>query len=151
MSRDAIEDLVHRYADAVVHRDGVQWESTWAPDAVWELGQDRRMEGREAIVEFWHTAMGGFDAVIQTVLNGTAELDESAGTGTGRWYVSEQFQRTNGDAGILSAHYDDEYKVVAGEWLFTNRGLVVHYMGPPDLSGTFFNTGFNTGPVTGQD
>ena len=31
MSRDDIEDLVHRYSDAVVHRDGQQWASTWAP------------------------------------------------------------------------------------------------------------------------
>ena len=25
--------LVHRYADAVVHRNGEQWSSTWAEDA----------------------------------------------------------------------------------------------------------------------
>lgn len=139
MARDPIAALVHRYADAVVHNDGEQWGSTWAPDAHWDLGQGRLMEGREAIVEFWHKAMGTFDAVIQTVLNGTYELDQAAGTGTGRWYIQEAFQRADGDTGILLAHYDDEYRLVDGDWLFTSRDLVVHYGGPNDLSAPFQN------------
>lgn len=139
MARDPIAALVHRYADAVVHNDGEQWGSTWAPDAHWDLGQDRRMEGREAIVAFWHQAMGSFDAVVQTVLNGDYELDESAGTGTGRWYIQEAFQRAGGQTGMLLAHYDDDYRLVDGEWLFASRDLVVHYGGPVDLSAPFQN------------
>ena len=77
MTRDPIAELVHLYADAVVHHNGEQWGATWAPDAVWELGKGRRVEGRDAILELWHNAMGGFNAVVQTVLNGTYELDEA--------------------------------------------------------------------------
>ena len=138
-SRDAIADLVHRYADAVVRRDPEQWGSTWAPDAVWDLGRGRRMEGRDAIREFWNAAMDGFQAVVQNVVNGAAELDEEAGTGTGRWYIMENFKRADGTPGILLAHYDDVYTRVDGEWLFTSRDLVVHYGGPPDLSADFQN------------
>lgn len=139
MARDPIAELVHLYADAVVHHDGEQWGETWAPDATWDLGQGRLMEGREAIVAFWHQAMGGFNAVIQTVLNGTYELDEEAGTGTGRWYIQEAFQRAGGQAGLLMAHYDDRYRFADGRWRFASRDLVVHYGGPQDLSVPFAN------------
>ena len=89
MSRDSIEDLVHAYADAVVHRNADQWSSTWAADAVWELGKGRQVEGRDAILDLWNSAMDGFKAVVQNVVNGTADLDDVAGTGTGRWYIHE--------------------------------------------------------------
>ncbi len=139
MSRDAIEDLVHRYADAVVRRDAEQWSSTWAPDAVWELGKGRRVEGRDAILALWNSAMDGFRAVVQNVVNGTVDLDDAAGTGTGRWYIIEHWQRTDDSRGILLACYDDTYVGVDGNWMFASRELVVQYSGPPDLSGTFLN------------
>ena len=137
MSRDAIEDLVHRYADAVVHRNETQWAATWAPDASWELGRGNRVQGREAILEFWNTAMDGFEAVVQNVVNGTCSLDDDAGTGTGRWYILEHFKRADGNVGILLAYYDDAYTRVDGEWLFASRELVIQYGGPPDLSADF--------------
>jgi len=148
MSRDDIEDLVHLYADAVVRRDADQWGATWAEDAVWELGKGRRMEGREAIVAFWNTAMDGFNAVVQTVLNGTCSLDGEVGTGTGRWYINEHFQRmpedtdadaSSGPTGMLLAYYDDKYVRAGDRWLFTSRELIVQYAGPRDLSAPFLN------------
>lgn len=139
MSRDAIEDLVHRYADAVVHKDADQWIGTWAPDAVWELGRGRRVEGRDAILELWIGAMHGFRAVVQNVVNGTCTLDDAAGTGTGRWYILEHFKRADDNVGILLAYYDDAYTRVDGEWLFASRELVIQYGGPADLSADFHN------------
>ena len=139
MSRDAIEDLVHKYADAVVRRDPNDWSSTWAPDAFWELGKDRRVEGRDAILSLWNSAMDGFRAVVQNVVNGTAQLDEHAGTGTGRWYIIEHWQRADDSRGILLAYYDDTYTRVDGTWMFASRELVIQYGGPTDLSGTFHN------------
>ncbi len=139
MSRDAIEDLVHRYADAVVHRDADQWSSTWATDAVWELGKGRRVEGREAILGLWNDAMDGFKAVVQNVVNGTVDLDTSAGTGTGRWYIIEHWKRVDDSVGILLAYYDDAYTRVDDRWQFASRELSVQYGGPPDLSAPFQN------------
>lgn len=139
MSRDAIQDLVHRYADAVVRRDADQWAATWAVDAVWELGKGRRVEGREAILGLWNSAMDGFKAVVQNVVNGTADLDEAAGTGRGRWYIHEHWHRASDERGILLAYYDDTYTRVDGAWQFASRELVVQYGGAPDLSGDFQN------------
>jgi hypothetical protein len=139
VSRAHIADLVHRYADAVVRRDEAQWAATWAATATWELAPGWRVEGRDEIVDLWNRAMDGFAAVVQTVSNGTAELDEEAGTGTGRWYVSEHWKRTDGTGGILLAYYDDEYVRTDGEWSFAARALTAQYNGPADLSGDFLN------------
>jgi hypothetical protein len=139
MSRAPIEDLVHRYADAVVHRDEAKWGSTWATDAVWELGKGRRVEGRDAIVGLWNSAMDGFAAVVQNVVNGTYELDEAAGTGSGRWYIIEHWQRADNSRGMLLAYYDDLYVRTDDGWSFASRELVIQYGGPPDLSAPFQN------------
>ena len=139
MSRDSIEDLVQTYADAVVNRNAEQWSSTWAADANWELGKGRRVEGREAILDLWNSAMDGFKAVVQNVVNGTADLDDAAGTGTGRWYIQEHWCRSDDSRGILLAYYDDTYIRVDDEWLFASRELVVQYGGASDLSGPFLN------------
>lgn len=137
MSREAIEDLVHRYSDAVVHANREQWAQTWAEDAVWDLGKGRRVEGRDAILEAWISAMTRFDAVVQTVMNGTADLDEATGTGTGRWYIHEVMQRSAGDRTLMVGHYDDRYVRTGDGWRFAERSLVQHYAGPSDLSGSF--------------
>ncbi len=139
MSRDDILNLVHRYSDAVVRYDGEQWGATWAIDAEWTLAPGRELSGRDAIVEFWHKAMQGFEAVIQTTLNGSCELEESSGTGTGRWHIQESFRRKDGTNGILLGHYDDRYVREDGAWKFADRKLVRHYHGAPDLSDEFLS------------
>lgn len=138
MSRDDIEDLVHRYSDAVVHRDTAQWSATWAADGVWDLGKGRRVEGPDAMVELWTRSMAACTAVIQTVLNGTAQLDEAAGSGTGRWYLLEALQRATGESELMIGHYDDTYTRTGAGWRFSSRLLTVHYKGPSGLTGEFF-------------
>ncbi len=139
MSTDTIEELVHLYSDAVVRRDPAQWAATWAPDAVWEIGKNRRVEGRDNIVELWTSAMDRFAAVVQNVVNGMATLDLKAGTGTGRWYIIEHWQRADDSRGILLAYYDDLYVRLEGKWSFASRELTQQYSGPADLSGVFQN------------
>ncbi|MGI9053824.1 MAG: nuclear transport factor 2 family protein [Ilumatobacteraceae bacterium] len=135
----AIQRLSHRYADAVVHRDGVQWASCWAADATWDLGRGRLVEGREAIVELWYSAMGGMAAVVQMVHNGEVWAGVDGDHATGRWYIDERFRRANGDNSILLAHYDDGYVRTGDGWVFSRRFLQPHYMGPPDLTADFTN------------
>jgi ketosteroid isomerase-like protein len=130
--------LVHRYADAVVHRNGKQWCSTWTSDAVWDLGGGRLVEGIESIKELWYGAMQSFEATIQTVLNGEVQVDASGNTATGRWYIQEHVVRANGgDRTVLLAHYDDIYRQTEDGWKFTRRFLRPHYNGPYDLSAEF--------------
>ena len=137
MSRSEIADLVHNYADAVVCRDGERWASTWDVEGVWDLGGGMEIKGRDTLLEVWTNAMGTFQHVVQTVLNGSVELDEAAGTGRGRQYIQEHFERAEGEFGILVAYYDDEYVRRGDQWLFASRRLVPLYQGPPDLTGGF--------------
>jgi hypothetical protein len=137
MSNNSITDIIHDYADAVVCRDGERWGATWDEDGVWDLGGGFQISGRAAICDLWKTAMGGFETVIQTVLNGSYAIDEAAGTGKGRQYIQEHFEKSKGEFGILIAYYDDEYVRRGDQWLFSSRKLVPLYQGPPDLSGNF--------------
>ena len=137
----AIQRLVHRYSDAVVNRDAEQWGSCWADDASWDLGFGRNVEGKTAIVELWTKAMGMMAAVVQIAHNGDAfTTPGDPDHAVGRWYISERFQRSTGDIGVLYAHYDDEYVRTANGWRFANRMLRPHYAGAPDLSADFLNT-----------
>lgn len=133
----ALQRLVHRYADAVVHRDVTQWASCWADDGRWELGRGHAVVGKAAIVELWTSAMSGFSSVVQMVHNGEASTTGDADRAVGRWYVDERFQLADGQTGMLLAHYQDEYRRSATGWLFTSRLLQVHYRGAPDLTGVF--------------
>jgi hypothetical protein len=135
-----IQRLIHRYADAVVHRDGAQWASCWAQDATWDLGRGRLVEGRDDIVALWYSAMAGFAAVVQLVHNGEVWAGDDADHATGRWYIDERFRRADGTNGVLLAHYDDAYVRLDGTWRFSRRFLQPHHMGPPELSADFLNT-----------
>ena len=136
----AIASLVHRYADAVVHRDPERWASCWAADATWDLGRGRLVEGRAAILELWTSAMAGMEAVVQMAHNGDVEAGADADHASGRWYIDERFRRVGGSNETLLAHYDDTYVRTGDGWRFSRRFLQAHYIGPPDLSADFTNT-----------
>ena len=96
----AIQRLIHRYADAVVHRNGTQWASCWAEDAEWDLGGGRLVHGKPAITELWYNAMKGFASVVQLVHNGEVFSDPSdPDKATGRWYIDERYRRSDGTTG----------------------------------------------------
>ena len=138
----AVQRLVHRYADAVVHRDAAQWGRCWAEDAQWDLGRGRHVEGRPAIVELWQSAMAGMAAVVQNVVNGDAWLRGRSG----RHGPTDGGTSTSGSV-VPTAWPASCWRTTttttcasADGWLFTNRVLRVHYMGAPDLSADFMNT-----------
>ena len=136
---EEIRTLLARYADAVCRFDADQWAATWATDAVWEMGPMTRT-GRDEIATSWKGMLARLDGVIHAYLNGWADLDEEAGTGTGRWYVIEHFKRPDEGPMTMYGFYDDEYCREEGQWKFARRSLHRIYYGPPDMSGDF--TGF---------
>ncbi len=133
---DPIRDLLHRYADAVCRNDGADWAATWTDDGVWDLG-GREVVGREAITEMWEQEMGGYAAVLHRYENSAATLDDDAGTGTGRAYVTEVLKPADDTALVMHGYYDDEYHRTDDGWRFSRRTLVRLYHGPPDFSGFF--------------
>ena len=79
--------------------------------------------------------MERFTSVVQLVMNGTADVDAA----TGRWYLTEHLAHTDGTRSLMLGHYDDTYAATDTGWRFSSRALTIHYLGPPDLSGTFFD------------
>jgi hypothetical protein len=128
--------LVHAYADAVCHNDAEAWVATWADDGVWDMGA-AQIEGRQELGSVWKAAMAGFEQVIQVVYNGTVQVDERTGAGSGRWYIGEFLEPVEGPPQMLLAYYDDDYTRSEGAWFFARRKLVRLYSGPPDLSSGF--------------
>ncbi len=132
----AIADLVHAYADAVCRRDVAAWSATWAADGVWEIGRGP-VVGAAEITAAFERAMGLFEAVVQVALNGTATVDATAGTGSGRWYMQEFARTVSGKRLQYLGFYDDTYVHTSAGWRFASRTLTWLYQGPPDLSGEF--------------
>ena len=135
--RQALADLVHRYADGVTRQDLEQWSSCWAEDARWWVGPNRTASGREAIVALLEDLLGRLEGVVQNVLNGVVSIDH--GTARGQWYIIEHYRRVSGEAALVLGRYDDTYTYAGrdGGWLFASRTLVTSYHGPPDLSVSF--------------
>ena len=117
--------LIDRYCLGVIHRDAEVWGSTWTDDATWFLGPGREVQGKEAIVQLWTTAMGAFNRVIQTPLHCSFDIDETAGTGSGRNVIRERFERSDGTMGNLWATYIDTYRRIDDLWLFSSRSLEI--------------------------
>src|SRR4051794_36482943 len=137
-ARDEIAELVHRYADAVTRRDIPSWTACWASDATWSLRPDRTAVGLDQIVARLHSALASLEGVVQNVLNGSVRVDGPSGSAaSGRWYIQEHLRRVTGEPMLLLAHYDDTYTKQDSRWCFASRTLVMHYQGPPDLSGEF--------------
>ena len=124
-----IQELLAKYADAVVRRDAEAWADTWATDGEWQvLGQSA--VGPEALVTLWKGLMSQLPFVIQLPHNGWTELEGD--TGRGRWYVNEHGQDKNGNAILSMGVYHDQYVKVDGAWRFRFRRFEPLYMGSPD-------------------
>jgi hypothetical protein len=132
----AIQNLVHRYADAVVRRDADAWGSTWADDGEWRvLGNAAR--GREAVVELWLGLMEQLPFVLQQATGGLIDFaGDTQDAAKGRWYISEHGFMQNGSGMLNLGVYHDDYIRENGEWRFALRRFDSLYMGKPDLSGS---------------
>ncbi|MFZ8900216.1 MAG: hypothetical protein ACO2Y7_00835 [Ilumatobacteraceae bacterium] len=106
----AISRLLNRYADAVVHRNGVQWASCWDVDAVWDLGNEsgssERAVGRWSISERYLTASGDRGLLLADYLDGFVKRD-------GSWLFSRR---------LLRPHYQGAPDL-SGDFFNTRAGL----------------------------
>jgi uncharacterized protein (TIGR02246 family) len=119
----ALRQLIARYCDAVLRNDADAFAALWAPDAVWTLGKP--ITGRDAIATAFQKLMKGFAWLVQTAPNAVFEVDEAAGTATGRVTITEQFKRTRGEQGSLVGVYHDRYERREGAWRFAERRIEI--------------------------
>ncbi len=120
---NALRHLISRYCDAVIRKDAAAFGDCWTADAVWGLAKP--VEGREAIVAYFGKLMAGVTWLMQTAPNAVFEVDETAGTGTGRVLIHEDYQSKKDGPGSLVGVYHDRYQRVGHTWLFAERRIEI--------------------------
>jgi 3-phenylpropionate/cinnamic acid dioxygenase small subunit len=110
-----IEQLPVRYAQAVDDRDVDAWLALFVPDI--QLG--RHGAGREALRAFITPQLRWFYRSIHQIVGHRVEL---LGADSARGQVYCRAEHEVGERWIVMAiRYDDEYRKVDGEWLFSRR------------------------------
>ncbi|MGH3968149.1 MAG: nuclear transport factor 2 family protein [Mycobacterium sp.] len=118
----AIRALVDRYADAASRRDPTGVAATFTADGGWIAAAQGHHQGRDALVSFFITMLAGWNVFLQGLLSGVVVLDTvDPDRATGRWFVQETGQRSEGTVLSVSGVYHDEYVRDAGTWRIRRR------------------------------
>jgi hypothetical protein len=133
--RDAIQQLIYRYSDAVTRADYEQMATVFAADAVWEsplLGM--HFESAGAFIDFQIEGSTALDVLIQTAAGPVVELlgpDRAAATTNVREIIrgTHTVDGVWGSAGSESnvdqyGIYFDDVSKIDGEWKFSRRVFV---------------------------
>lgn len=131
-----IRQLHARYTDAVWRQDADAFARCFTPDGEWRIS-GMVMKGREQIAEKIALILGNMTRVLFTYR--TASLDVGDGVATARAYIDERCAWKNGDTNIAIGRYYERLVEDDGEWFFHWRLFELHYRGPPDMTGTFFD------------
>jgi hypothetical protein len=131
----AIRQLHARYIDAVWRKDSSAFGDCFTADAQWRIS-GMILRGRADITRFMAGVFPKYRFILLSFR--TPILDVKEGRATGRTYVSEQSLLADGrpfcPIGTYYEHFVDE----GDRWRFSWRLFHTSYIGPPDLTGTFF-------------
>lgn len=128
LDREAIRDLVCRYAHLVWQNRPLDTVELFAAQGVVDLGEDGgRIEGREALRAVYSQEVGEM-MLHPFVHNHVIELDGDRASGYA--YLDLRCVR-DGRSLIGSGHYLDRYVREGGCWRFSYRRLHMHYLVPP--------------------
>lgn len=130
-----IQQLHSRYVDAVWRKDVAAFADCFTEDAEWRL-TGLVFKGRDNIATFMQNVFPKYRFILMTFRTPLLEVGE--GVATGRTYVSEQSVLANGTPfGPIGTYYE-RFVRQGDRWRFSWRLFHTSYVGPPDLSGTFF-------------
>ena len=130
-----IAQLHARYTDAVWRKDAAAFAACFAPDGEWRIS-GMVMRGPSEIAGTIGAILGRMNRVLFSY--GDPVLDCVDGAWCGRVMVGEQVSWASGEANISIGRYYERYAEVDGHWRFDWRLFELHYRGPPDLSGDWF-------------
>ena len=131
-----IRQLHARCADAVWRKDAAAFGDCFAKDGEWRIA-GLVMKGRDHIGATFGQIMTRFERVLMTFR--TPILEVGPGIASGRTYVTEQTAIADGTRALAISTYFERFVEDGDRWLFTWRLFQLHYMGPADLSGTYFD------------
>jgi uncharacterized protein (TIGR02246 family) len=140
-----IRQLHARYADATWRKDYEAFADCFADDAEWRIA-GMVLAGREAITSNIARMMASFERVLITFQ--TPNLQVGQGTASGRTYAVEHYAGPLYTGMSMGVYYEHFVRQSDG-WRFAWRLFDLQYMGPADLSGSFFPGG-DYGPPPGM-
>jgi uncharacterized protein (TIGR02246 family) len=144
-----IRQLYARYADAVWRKDFDAVAHCYTEDAEWRIG-GAVVSGRAGIVGHLKMVLAKFERVLVTLRTPVVAVAVAVAgaTATSRAYLTEQGAFTDGHAITPVGTYFDRMVRQADRWRFTWRLFQTCYVGPPDLSGAFYeNPDFGPPPA----
>lgn len=131
-----IRQLHARYTDAVWRQDAEAFANCFTEDGEWRIS-GMVLKGRPQIAETIARILDNFTRVLITFR--TPLLEVGDGVASGRTYIDERCAWKSGNTNISIGRYYERFAEHRGEWLFQWRLFELHYRGPPDMTGTFFD------------
>jgi uncharacterized protein (TIGR02246 family) len=131
-----IRQLQARYTDAVWRHDYSAFADCFIEDGEWRIS-GMILKGRTEIKNTIERILGNFRRVL--ISFDTPILSVGDGTAMGRTYVTEKCAWKNGEANISIGRYYERFVEDGDRWRFAWRLFQVHYRGPADFSGTFYD------------
>lgn len=131
-----IRQLHARYADAVWRKDAQAFAACFAAEGEWRIS-GLAMKGRAEIAGTIARILGRMHRVLFTY--GPPVLDQVEGQWLGRVLINERVAWADGKTNISIGRYYERYAEEDGHWRFAWRLFELHYRGPPDLTGEWYD------------
>ena len=131
-----VRQLHARYADAVWRKDYAAFADCFAENAEWRIA-GVVLRGRAPIQAALEAMMGDFERVLISFRNPVLEVGQ--GVAAGRTYVTEDRAFRNAPPSSTIGLYYERFVDQGDRWRFSWRLFQLHYVGPPDMSGRFFD------------
>lgn len=124
--REAIRELVCRYANCVWQKDAAGVADLFAPNGVMDMGDRPPVQGRQALHDEYQRTLPHVD-LQPFVHNHVIELDGDRATGT---CTLDLRAAVGGNSMIGAGFYRDVYVRVEGAWKFEARKLTMQFLAP---------------------
>jgi uncharacterized protein (TIGR02246 family) len=131
-----VKQLHARYTDAVWRKDAEAFAACFAPDGEWRIS-GMVMRGRAEIGDTIARILGRMHRVLFTY--GDPVIDRVDGELVARVMVNERVAWADGQTNISIGRYYERLAEVEGRLCFAWRLFELHYRGPPDLTGDWFD------------
>jgi len=131
-----IRQLHARYVDAVWRKDMDAFADCFTEDAEWRIA-GLVLRTRKEIDSTIRRMMSHGPPPVYLTFQAPI-LDVGAGVVSGRTYVTETNTLLEGKPAFSIGVYYERFVDGGDRWRFSWRLFQVHYLGPPDMSGRFF-------------
>lgn len=135
MDEMAIRSLADKFSDAANRKDGPMFQSLWATDGEWVIGEpiNRHFSGKANMGESVVHMLGLWDFFVQ--LTGPGVVLVEGDRAFARFYVNEIARGHDGKGNYNLSMYEDELIRENGQWLFRKRTYHTIYQDAPDYRG----------------